>query len=264
MTDSSFRPDATPPLHGEERNVDTRWLRGELVAPWWEIAAILLVVIGPFAGRSIWMAFQGSSSHFINLLLTNSRLLSGAIIESALLAALLGYLRWRGWTAHDFKIKPGWLSTLEGIPLFVAVLAANFVTVSTLFALIFVLQSTYNSLYAFLLAYNPQPEFHSIHVGWILLIGTMILNAFFEEMTCMGYAFNQFAAKRGPFFALVVTVSVRMSCHIYQGPVHMLGIGMVFLIFGLWYWYTRNLWPLIAGHALLDIASTGLMKIFFG
>jgi hypothetical protein len=31
---------------------------------------------------------------------------------------------------------------------------------------------------------------------------------------------------------LLLTVLLRMSCHTYQGPVHMLGIGMVFLLFG--------------------------------
>ena len=96
------------------------------------------------------------------------------------------------------------------------------------------------------------------------LIAAMIFNAFFEELTCMGYAFTQFAAKRGPLFALFLTVILRMSCHSYQGPVHMLGIGVVFLLAGLVYWRTRNLWPLVIAHALIDIFSSALVKILHG
>jgi membrane protease YdiL (CAAX protease family) len=264
VTDLSFRPEVPPPLASTTPLADRRWLRPELVASWGEIAAVLLVVIGLFAGRSTWMAFHGSSANFVYLLLNNTRLLGGAAVESGLLAALLGFLHCRGWTPQDFKIKPAWLSSLEGCLLFPAVFVGNLLVVTTLFMTLFILQSTYHSLYGFLLVNSPRPEFHSIHVSWIILIGTMVLNAFYEEMTCMGYAFNQFAAKQGPFFALILTVCLRMACHTYQGPVHMLGIGMVFTIFGLWYWYSRNLWPLIAGHALLDIASTGLMKLIFG
>jgi len=249
---------------GDSHSGREQWLRPGVVASWWEIAAVIAVVIGPFAGRSIWMALHGSSTHFINLLLNDSRLLTGMAAESGILGALLWFLHRRGWTKADFQIKPGWLSTLEGLLLFPAVFVGNLVVVITLFTIIFQLQTTYQSAYAFILANSPRPAFHSIHVGWLVLIGTLVLNAFFEEMTCMGYVFNQFAAKRGPVFALIVTVILRMACHTYQGPVHMLGIGMVFTIFGIWYWYSRNLWPLIVGHAFLDIVSTGLLKMIFG
>jgi len=240
-----------------------QWLRAGLAAPWWEIAAVVAVVIGPFAGRSIWMAFHGSSAHYINLLLTDSRLLNGMAVESGIFAALLWFLYRRGWRTGDFKIRPGVSSTLEGIPLFLAVVAGNFMIVTMLLMVLFLLQLVYPWLHDFFLSNIPHPQPHSVHVGWIVLIAAMILNAFFEEMTCMGYVFNQFAVKRGPVFALILTVALRMACHTYQGPIHMLGIGVVFTIFGLWYWYARNLWPLIAAHAFLDIFSTGMMKIFF-
>jgi membrane protease YdiL (CAAX protease family) len=92
---------------------------------------------------------------------------------------------------------------------------------------------------------------------------SLILNAFFEELICTGYLFNQFAAKHGSLFALLLTVLLRMSCHTYQGPVHMLGIGVVFLIYGGWYWYTRNLWTLIFAHAFADFVSAGTLKLLF-
>jgi len=255
-TDSSINRDAD----GEREP----WLRPELVAPWWEIVLVLIVLIGAFAGRSTYMALHGSSGHYINLLLTNSRLLNSLAGESVILTLMLFYLHRRGWKPTDFKIRPDWWSSLQGFGLFIAVTVGNSVTVIGLFVLIFALQTQYSQFLAYLMANSPHLEHHSIEVGWTVLIFSMILNAFFEEMTCMGYAFNQFAAKHGPLFALLLTVLLRMSCHSYQGPVHMLGIGVVFTLFGLCYWHTRNLWTLIFAHAALDICSTGFIKLLFG
>ena len=53
-----------------------------------------------------------------------------------------------------------------------------------------------------------------------------------------------------------------MLCHTYQGFVHMAGVGTLFLIYGLVYWRTRNLWILIFAHALLDICNVGALKLF--
>jgi membrane protease YdiL (CAAX protease family) len=130
--------------------------------------------------------------------------------------------------------------------------------------MVFFFQTQHPDFLSFITANVPHIKPHSIHVGWIVLISSMILNAFFEELTCMGFFFNQVAARQGPLAALLATVLLRMSCHIYQGPIHMLGIGVVFLIYGLAYWYTKNLWPLILSHALLDLVSTSLVKVIYG
>ena len=98
-----------------------------------------------------------------------------------------------------------------------------------------------------------------------MLILFSILNAYFEELVFMGYAFNQFAAKRGPAIALGAVLALRIAVHAYQGFAHAAGIGAVFLIFGLWYWTTRRLGSLIVAHALIDIGSLGLLKaVHFG
>jgi membrane protease YdiL (CAAX protease family) len=240
------------------------WLRPELIASWKEIALVLAVTIGPFAIRSAWAAGHGSSSTYINMLLTDSRLLTGVAVESAILALLFAFLYWRGWTPSDFQVRPGWWGNAQAVCLLMAVTLANIVTVIGLLVLIFSLQTRFAQFLPFLVANSPHLKTPSVDVSWGVLIVTMVLNAFYEELTCIGYAFNQFAAKRGPLFALLLTVLLRMSCHSYQGPVHMLGIGTVFLFFGLLYWHLRNLWPLILAHALLDLSSTGIVKLIFG
>jgi membrane protease YdiL (CAAX protease family) len=251
-------------LAAAETRPDSRWLRPELVASWREIAAVLVLATGLFAANSAWAAAHGSSGHYMTLILTNGRLLDNLALESALLGLLLLYLRRRGWTPRDLQIQPGMLGTLIGFPLLVVMMIANMVTVATLYLLAFCAQHQYASLLAFLTANGPHLEPHSIQIGWTVLIVAVVFNAFFEEITCTSYMFSQFAAKRGPLFALLLTVLVRMGYHTYEGPIHMLGIGAVFLVVGACYWWTRNVWPLIVAHALVDLGSMAFLKVALG
>ena len=99
----------------------------------------------------------------------------------------------------------------------------------------------------------------------LLIFGESVINAYLEELVFMGYAFNQFAAKRSPLFALLVMVFLRMLLHTYKGPVDMVGIGAFSFAYGLWpYCYLRRLWPLILGHAFTDIVAFSALKFFFG
>ena len=248
----------------KEVSAPSPWLRPELVASWREIALVLAVVVGPFAGRSTWAAWHGSASSYLTLILSDSRLLSTAAIESVLLALFFVFLQWRGWKISDFKIRPGWRSTLQGALLYFPAQIGNAATVLGLFFLIFALQHIHSHFANFLIANAPPLKSQGIEVGWGVALGSLVLNAFFEELTCTGYAFNQLAAKRGPLFALLLVVLMRMACHTYQGPVHVVGIGVLFLIYGLWYWYTRNLWTLIFAHAVLDLASVAVLKAVAG
>jgi membrane protease YdiL (CAAX protease family) len=39
---------------------------------------------------------------------------------------------------------------------------------------------------------------------------------------------------------------------------------MLFTVFGVAYWYTRKLWPLVFAHMLLDIGSVSAIKLLAG
>jgi membrane protease YdiL (CAAX protease family) len=251
-------------MTGADSNPGSRWLRPELFASWREIAMVLFLATGLFVASSAWAATHGSSHRYFTLLLTDSRMLDNLALESAILGLFVLYLRWRGWTPPDLKIKPGFVATLEGIPLAVAMFVANLTTVFALLLVVFLTQTQYQTPMQFLAAHVPQLQPHSIQIGWIVLVVAVVFNAFFEEITCTSYMFNQFAAKRGPLFALLLTVLIRMGYHTYEGTVHMLGIGAVFLVAGAFYWWTRNIWPLIIAHALVDLVSMGVLKGLYG
>jgi membrane protease YdiL (CAAX protease family) len=195
-------------------------------------------------------------------LLSDRALLLNGLMEAAILGLGLLYLHRRGWRPADLRIRPGGLSSLEGLGLVPLAFAANTTVVFSLFVLLFFTQKSEPNFLRFVLELSPQMTHLELgHLSWGVMVAAMVLNAFLEEIVCTSYAFNQFAAKRGPLFALLLVVLLRMACHTYQGPVHMLGIGAVFFVFGAWYGWRRNVWTIVFAHALIDLASMSFLKL---
>ncbi len=246
---------------GAERDRE-RWLRPALRAPWWEIVLVLTVMLGPFAYSSVHFALQKNPGNFIVRMMSNRSFLHNLALESGLLAVF--YLRWRGWKAADFKIRIDWMGTAASVPVAIAAGVANAFTAMVLtFGVIWSSPNPQGALAAFM-ARSPHIPHHSIEIAWSLIFLGSIVNAFLEELVFMGYAFNQFAARRGPLFALLCMVFLRMLLHTYKGPLDMLGIAAFSFVYGLAYQYLRRLWPLILGHACIDLAAFAALKIIFG
>jgi hypothetical protein len=229
------------------------WLRPALVASWGEIAAVLIVLVAPFALPSSQAAlYILSERRLFSSFISDPEMLADAVIEASLLGVLLIYLHWRGWKTADLRIRPGLGATIQGILL--APLQWISSSITWFGAAAVVLYLTGNRLLVFhLLGLTKSSVLVPDNLSWTVFLWTDLLNAFFEEITYLSYAFNQLAAKRGPRFAMAITLLMRMSCHTYHGPIYIWGNMAVFLVGTLWYWRTRNVWPIIVGHGFLDI-----------
>ncbi len=251
----------TQPSPSAPDNQGAPWLRPDLVAPWWEIGVAGAIFIGNFTYTSIQAAMMGSSQRFLSLLFSNRHMLVACARESLFLAVFFAFLHYRGWKIADLRIKATWWSSLQGILLYLPTSIGRSCSVLGIIVLLYYLQTKYRYFLPFLLSFAPHEQPDVSNLSWPVLFVAVILNAFYEELICTGYLFNQFAAKRGPLFALLLLDLVRMSYHTYQGPVNVLGVGVIFLIYGAWYWWTRNLWSLIVAHAFVDLVSFGALKI---
>ena len=251
-------------MHAPTSTVDEKvWLRPQLVASWPEVIIVMALTTGAFLYNAIRGYLHGSSTHFAQLILTDRALVNMIVKESAIVGLMLLYLKRRGWTPADFRVRINLRSSLLGLVLPVPATLANMITMVTLFALALLLGG-YAGLMDLIAANKPELTPHSVHVAWISIIVVCVVNAYLEEITCTAYFFCQVAARWGPFAALLLTDMVRMSFHIYQGPLHMLGIGAVFLVLNGCYWWTRNLWPLVFAHTIVDIFGMGLVKELLG
>lgn len=264
MTLPAVPADSAPHLPATAVKSTIRWLRPELVAPWWEIALVLAVMLGPFIYSSTRYVLTNGSNNYISVILTDHKFVGLIATESFLLAGMFGYLHRRGWKPEDFCVRRSLKGSLVAPVLAVGAYLVNSCTVAVLLGFVLWLSPHPHGLLAAFVAQAPHIERHSINVTWFSIFAGSTLNSFLEEIVFMGYGFNQFAAKRGPFFALVLMVLLRMLLHTYQGPVHMLGIGAFSIFFGLAYWYLRRVWPLIVAHALIDVLGFSLIKIVFG
>ncbi len=188
--------------------------------------------------------------------------LRDGFLESAFLAGFLFYLHRCGWKPSDFRFHRNWRTTLSGVGLFVLTVLSSFLVVHTAFHLARLLDGTvWGQFILIFLPVHYEVPHGALQLHWTTILAFTFLNAFYEEIVYLGYAFNQWAQKYGAGKAFLFTFALRMGVHIYQGSEHILQIGVLSLIFGLWYWRQGKLWPLVLGHALIDLMSLGLFKM---
>jgi membrane protease YdiL (CAAX protease family) len=218
---------------------------------------------GQPAYSAVHFALQGHVADFVDKVLSTRGLARNTAEESGLLAVFFFYLRWRSWRPADFNIRIDVVGTLAAVPLLIVAALANIMTSVALQVAVAEMAPHPHGLVASIIASSPKIVPHHLDIAWLAILFGSSVNAYFEELVFMGYAFHQFAAKRNPLFALLVMVFLRMLLHTYKGPVGMLGIGAFSIVYGLAYLKLRRLWPLILGHNLTDIAVFAALKLFF-
>lgn len=251
-------PEVPPPVPARE------WLRPGLLRSWGEFVLMAAVALGIPVWSSTRAAFRGSERDFMQMIASDGTLIRECAWEATFLAFFILYLAWRGWKPADLRIRIGWQSSAQGMALLIASEVAVVVALFAAMGVGYALENDHRPFVSFVLAFSPHLPAHSIHVSWPVILVSMTVNAFLEEITCMGYIFNQLAARCGPGVALFVTVFLRVACHTYQDPFHLAAIAVLFTLYGVFYWDTRRLWPLIFAHILLDIISISAVKYMFG
>jgi membrane protease YdiL (CAAX protease family) len=243
---------------------DRPWLRPELVAPWGVVAALVFLMLGAGIISGFVYGQTHRSGDFIAMM--NDRgLVKNSSIEAPFLGLFLLVLGRRGWTPADFRVRIGWLSSLEGLGLLALTYGCLLGVMMPLLLIAHFLPHSTLGIWAGSIVPHTLPLTRgSIQLSWAVIIPCTVLNAFFEELVYMGYFFNQCAAKLGPWTAVAATILLRLSVHTYQGTEHLLQIGVWSLVFGLWYRFGGKVWPLILAHVIIDLLSLGALKIISG
>jgi membrane protease YdiL (CAAX protease family) len=224
-----------------------RWLHPDLIAPWRQVAAVMVLTTGYYVWTSTEIALhRGHSGVAIDFPHDNGSDLGLLFSQSATLAIFLYYLYWDGWVPRDLRINISWAATLHTIPLLF--LEMNVALIGFAFMEIWAYENRDS--------FHPEQivHLHSLsHYSWIVMFGGVVMDVLFEEITAMSYLFNQIAVRQGPVIASILVLAVRLACHTWKPP-FMLGVTAVeFGIFCLWYWQTRNLWPIIITHVCFDV-----------
>jgi membrane protease YdiL (CAAX protease family) len=174
----------------------------------------------------------------------NDAQLLGIIIFEVIQLAFLGwFLRIRGWTLEKFGLSFSWRATVAGLALLVF---TYMVTLGAQYAA----QIIFKYDIAAAIARAPKVD-AELNMQLVFLVS--VVNGIFEELFVAGYIITTLTARRGMWVAINVSVVVRLLYHLYQGPIGVMTIVPMGLLYGYVYSRTRQLWPLVVAHVLVDI-----------
>jgi len=198
-----------------------------------------VVVVAICFGWPMWGSIQAVASRFPASPFDDSSLIALIVLEVILASAALGYLRLRGHDLAPLVPRPTGIGALVGLVLYAIASVA-------IWPIYLIAGKTE-------LAAQPIEQMiagASISLPWLL--GVSIVNGLFEESFLIGYLFRQLE-RFGASLAIGITILVRALCHLYQGPlgtVSAIGFG---LVFALYYWRRRLLWPVAFAHIFADV-----------
>jgi membrane protease YdiL (CAAX protease family) len=174
---------------------------------------------------------------------TNAGLIAILIVELMQSLFLIWFLRIRGWTLEKLGLGVTFRGSAYGIGLII-------VTFATLWGVQHLAQWALPiDMEAAAARYPTASPNLSMHL--VFLVSTV--NGIFEEVFVAGYIITALAPVRGMWTGINVSTGVRLLYHLYQGPLGILSVVPVGLLFGYVYARSRQLWPLILAHIVIDI-----------
>jgi membrane protease YdiL (CAAX protease family) len=174
----------------------------------------------------------------------NDAVLIGLVVFELVQAAfLVWFLHVRGWTLEKAGLRITWRGTGLGWLLLlgtyvVAMVAQHLASMA---------------LPAQMQAGVERYPVSDPNVNMQLVFIASMVNGMFEEMFVAGYIITALREARGVWTAINVSTVVRLLYHLYQGPIGVVTIVPMGLLYGFVYARTRQLWPLMFAHVLIDI-----------
>jgi membrane protease YdiL (CAAX protease family) len=203
----------------------------------------LIVVVWAF-GQAIFSSILSIGGSRV-VAYTNEALVSLLIVELMQFAFLVWFLRVRGWTFA----KLGLTFTVRGTALGVGLVVATYALfIVAQLIVIHLLPIDMNSAAAF---YPRAAKDLDMQLVFI----TSMMNGVYEELFVAGYVITALSAVRGPLTAINVSTGIRVLCHLYQGPIGIISMVPMGILYGLVYVRTRQLWPLIVAHVVIDVVG---------
>ena len=214
------------------------------LSPNTELAVVVVVAFGFPIATSLFALLHPVKAP----LHTNATLTSLLVYEIVVSAALAAFLRIRGWSLGKLGFDPHLWDVGIAVMLFVGV---YFVYALFWYATIFLFPSTANAIA------GKEIVAHGINVFNVATITAV--NPLFEERFVAGYLIAALKPRTNLWTCVNASVAIRLLYHLYQGPLAVISIIPMGLVFALWFARTGRLWPLVVAHALID--AVGLLSV---
>jgi membrane protease YdiL (CAAX protease family) len=226
---------APPALHDETFQTPRRRLL--------TLCLVLFVSFGHFIASSVYYSMGGTAP--TNSRQQGARLLSGLIAEAGSLALLWYVLSERGRTWKNI----GW--NLEAMD---PLRAAGLVLGSVLggYLMWYLVQVACYSFFGHYLAPKSMRGLLGFGISGFS-VAFVCLNPFFEELIVRGYLMSEILDLGGKgFWAILISIAVQMSYHLYQGFANGIMLTAGFAVFSIYFWKTRRVVPVVLAHFFMD------------
>ena len=167
------------------------------------------------------------------------RLLASELIIGALIAYLL---KTRAWTFSRLGLLPARRDLAWGL---VLIVASYFAYYAVWFAVANLWSGFAHAVASTHLVARGIPLPVSVAVS--------IVNPIFEEVFVCAYVIAALKDRFGTTAAINVSMAIRLVCHLYQGPVGVVSIVPIGLVYGFYFARTGRLWPVILAHGVEDL-----------
>jgi membrane protease YdiL (CAAX protease family) len=216
---------------------------------WFELALVILATLGGSIFNAIAILKYGTG---IVHPMPNFQWMA-RIVQELVGLALLGYVLWRrGRSFRDIGFRWSWrdlgtgvLVTIGSYAIYVAGATGLYLTHLELFG-----------------RYPTGPSVRQLFgPASMLALLFAVLNPFFEELIVRAYLMTEIIELTGSkALAVVASVIVQTSYHLYYGWWRAMGIGFLFLGFSLYYARWRRALPVVVAHMFNDVSA--VLRLF--
>jgi len=208
------------------------------------LGIVLFVSFGNFIAASAYYLLTGATAA-MEMQEHQMRLVGGLITEAGSLAVLWYVLSGQGRSWRNI----GWNFRVMDVPL---ALGLAFGATAATYATYIPAQIVAHAATGHYL--TPKSMHGLLGVGISgLSIAFVCLNPFFEELIARGYLMMEIAELGGSgVLAIVISVAVQMSYHLYQGFTNGILLATIFAVFSIYFWKTRRLAPVVLAHLCVD------------
>lgn len=221
-----------------------------------DFGVLSFIFFGYFISLSLWMYFctddvqipsAASFSDYSNIF--------SIVLELVLLILAGVYLRWRRFHFSSLNFSVSFYT----LPLMLLLVLLGAVLIDVCIYGSYWIIYGVNPL-SYLSAWRAEREVGVFaHITlWLVLFS--LLNGFFEELFFMGFTFA--VTGRYRIYAIIASVCIRFSFHLYQGIASAMGIALIGLGFILVRRKVASLVPFMLAHAVFDIFGAGILFWF--
>jgi uncharacterized protein len=179
--------------------------------------------------------------------ISNARFLRTIGEEAVIVAVLLPFLWRRGWKPGAIAGSPEPFDVVRGGLIWLGSYAAYCLAVGVLLTAVPSLRTAF-----------PAWRYAG-GVTASVAVATALLNPLFEEFLWLGYAVTALGSRIGLRAACMVSVALRVAIHSYQGPMGVVGVVPMAVVFTWYYARTGRLWPIVVAHVIADAAALGAL-----